>query len=232
MDTYRAFVYDFLSVAFSYPNEELLHTLEKGLGDLAQSVQALGIAYDTAPLGPVLFKARQRLLDLQGEHNALFATSAKAPSWETAYEADKTARRVAELSDIEGFYRAFGMNLAAPIEADSLVAELEFLSVLLQKQMYARRVGNQEGVEVCEDAYLKFLTDHLGRWYQIFHHRLAEATEEDYYQRVGALLKAFLERETQGRGGEISKLSSYQEDSGQGSAWKCESQEDAKRTTG
>ena len=139
-----------------------------------------------------------------------------------AYELDKTARRVAELSDIEGFYRAFGLNLTAPIEADSLVAELEFLSVLLQKQMYARREGNGEGVEICQDAYRKFLTDHLGRWYEIFVRRLDEASEEEYYHRVGALLKAFLEKETQDLDGQNRKLSEYHAESFQGSTWTCD----------
>lgn len=97
--------------------------------------------------------------------------------------------------------------------------------------MYARREGNGEGVEICQDAYRKFLTDHLGRWYEVFVRRLDEASEEEYYHRVGALLKAFPENEARGLGGKIRTLSRYQEESAQGSTWKCEAEESAKRTT-
>lgn len=232
MEANRAFVHEYLSLAFSYPDEKILEALENGLENLDRSLQALQISYDVAPLKPILKKARKRILDLQGEFNALFATAVKAPASETAYELDKTARRVAELSDIEGFYRAFGLNLTAPIEADSLVAELEFLSVLLQKQMYATHEGNGEGAEICQDAYRKFLTDHLGRWYEVFVRRLDEASEEEYYRRISALLTAFLEKETQGLGGEIRKLSRYHEEFAQGCTWKCEAQEGAKQITG
>lgn len=222
MEAYRAFLYRFLSVAFSYPEGEVLEMLEGGLEDLDRSLQALQIGYDVESLKPVLCDARRRPLDLQGEYNALFATSVKAPSWETAYELDKTGRKAAELADIEGFYRAFGLKLSAPLEPDSLGAELEFLSVLLQKKLYARKEGGQEAVEICEDACRKFLTDHLGRWYEVFVRRLEDAAEEEYYRRIGALLKAFLDKETEGIGGEIRKLSHYQEESLRGGTWKCD----------
>ncbi|MFQ5883153.1 MAG: molecular chaperone [Candidatus Methylomirabilales bacterium] len=222
MEAYRAFLSQFLSLAFSYPEEKVFQTLEDSLGDLERSLQALQLSYDTASLSPALKEARKRLLDLQGEYNALFATTVKVPAWETAYELDKTARRAAELSDIEGFYRAFGLSLSAPVEPDSLVAELEFLSLLLQKQLYTLNEGDGEGAEICEEAYRKFLTDHLGRWYAVFIRRLEEISEEEYYRRIGALLKAFLEKETHGLAGEIRKVSHYKEDSIKGSTWKCD----------
>jgi TorA maturation chaperone TorD len=222
MEAYRSFLYRFLSVAFSYPEEESLKRLEESLENLEEALQGLEISYETASLKADLRQARARLLDLQGEHNALFATTLKVPSSETAYELDKTARKAVELADVEGFYRAFGLNLAAPIEPDSLVAELEFLSVLLQKQLYALNGGDQEGVEVCREAVRKFLNDHLGRWYDIFVSRLDEMAEEAYYRRLGALLKAYLDRETAALAGSIRKLSTYPLESLQGSTWRCE----------
>ncbi|MFQ5960268.1 MAG: molecular chaperone [Candidatus Methylomirabilales bacterium] len=222
MEAYRSFLYQFLSSAFSYPEEETLEKLEASLGDLKRALQGLQIRYDAASLRPVLRQARERLLDLQGEHNSLFATSVKAPAWETAYELDKTARRAVELADIEGFYRAFGLNLTAPIEPDSLIAELEFLAVLLQKQLYALDVGNQEGVDICAEAHRKFLTDHLGRWCEVFVHRLAEASDDPYYRRIGGLLKVFVDKETEGL--QIPKLSEYPVETLQASTWECDVQ--------
>lgn len=224
MQPHQAFLYQFLSLAFSYPEDEALNKLEESLEDLAQSLGILQVSYDAASLGPVLTEARGRLLDLQGEYNSLFATSVKAPAWETAYELDKTARRAVELADIEGFYRAFGLNLTAPIEPDNLVAELEFLAVLLQKQLYALHQGSQEGAEICQDAHRKFLTDHLGRWYEVFVRRLHETSEDPYYRCMGGLLRAFLEKETEDLKTQLRKLSHYPLETLQGSTWPCEAQ--------
>lgn len=227
MEANRSFLYQFLSLAFHYPEEEVLEKLEESLGDLDQALQGLQISYDVASLKSVLRDARERLLDLQGEYNALFATSVKTPAWETAYELDKTARRAVELADIEGFYRAFGLNLTAPIEPDSLVAELAFLSALLEKQLYALNEGDGEGVEICQDAQRKFLTDHLGRWCDVFVRRLEEATEDRYYRGMGSLLDAFVKRETQGLEDQIRKLPDYPIETLEGSTWQCDVQEGA-----
>jgi TorA maturation chaperone TorD len=223
MAIHRAFCYQFLSLAFSYPDERTLTTLEAGLADLAESLRTLAVPYDAARLQSALREARERLLDHQGEYNALFATTLKAPSWETAYEIDKTARRAAELADIQGFYCAFGLALCAPVEADNLVAELEFLSLLQQKKHYALREGNGQGAEVCEGAYQEFLADHLGRWHEVFVHRLTEVVEEEYYREIGLLLKAVLDREIAALSGTIRTLAKPAAEPLEESTWPCES---------
>ncbi|HET7853438.1 MAG TPA: molecular chaperone TorD family protein [Candidatus Methylomirabilis sp.] len=222
MAIHRAFCYQFLSLAFSYPEEGTLTTLEAGLADLVESLRALAVSYDAARLQPALREARERLLDHQGEYNALFATALKAPSWETAYEIDKTARRATELADIQGFYRAFGLALCAPVEADNLVTELEFLSLLQQKKHYALRERNGEGAEVCEDAYQKFLADHLGRWHEAFLHRLTEAAEEEYYREIGLLLNAVLNSEMAGLHRTIRRLAKPAAEPLEENTWPCE----------
>lgn len=222
MEAARSFLYQFLSLAFSYPYYEVVNALADSLGDLDQSLRTLEISYNAGSLRPVLRDACERPLELQGEYNTLFATTLKAPSWETAYEIDKTSRRAMELADIEGFYRAFGVNLSAPIEPDSLVAQLEFLALLLQKKLYAEKHGDGDGGEICAEAYRKFITDHLGRWYAAFVGRLAEATDEEYYRRMGGLLEAVIDRETAGSRGEERKLVPAPDETLQGSTWACE----------
>lgn len=222
MEAARSFLYQFLSLAFSYPYPEVLNALADGLGDLDQSLKAVEISYDAGSLRSILQDACERPLELQGEFNALFATALKAPSWETAYEIDKTSRRVVELADIEGFYRAFGLNLSAPIEPDSLVAQLEFLALLLQKKLYAEAHGDGDGAQICEEAYRKFLADHLGRWYAAFVGRLGGATDQEYYRRMGGLLEVVIDRETAGSNGKTRKLTSAPDETLQGSTWMCD----------
>jgi len=211
----KAFIYRFLALAFSYPSKELIEELIGALPDLERSLKIIGADFSVHNLRDILSSYRGKVEDLRGEFTTLFETQLKAPARETSYELDKMGRRVMEMADIEGFYRAFGLEVKPPQEPDSLVAELEFLSFLAQKMAFLEG----EGREVVEDAYTKFLRDHLGRWYNVFSETLKSSTEEDYYRAMAELLTSFLDKETEGM--DISKLSSYRKETLEGSSWKC-----------
>ncbi|MFQ5953514.1 MAG: molecular chaperone [Kiloniellales bacterium] len=217
----RAFCYAFLSHAFGYPGAAWLRRLRDGLDDLTTAVRVLGLESSAAGLTEALAEAEGHLPRLAGLHNALFATGLAAPAAETAYELDKAARRAAELADIQGFYGAFGMRLAAPIEPDGVVTELEFLGILVQKRLYARRAGHTEGERICTAAYEAFLADHLGRWYGQFLERLGQATDEPYYLELGRLMAAFLDRECQALDARPSPLCAYAKETVESTTWPC-----------
>lgn len=217
---YRAYIYKFLSMAFFYPYLELLEELGKGLEDLSLSLKVLSVEFDTQALKEVVNGSKERLLELQGEWNALFSTSLKAPANETAYELDKAGRKASELADIEGFYKAFGVDVKAPVEPDSLVAELEFMSYLLVKKTKMEGEGMHEAVQIVDEAYTSFFRDHLGRWYRVFTDLLREQSKEEYYQRMGALLRSFLDKEREGIQG-IKDLVEYRKEVLEGVNWKC-----------
>ncbi len=216
----KAFVYRFLSFAFTYPTEELLENLKGAIPDLEKSLKALGINYDLKKLKELIEVYKEKILDLKGEYTYLFETGLKAPIRETAYELEKAGRRVAEMSDINGFYRAFGLEIKDFLEPDNLVAELEFLSFLNQKIYFLKQEGDKEGVSICQEAYEKFLKDHLGRWYEIFTERVKQKGEEEFYKELVNLLKEFLDKETEKIEG-IVKLTKYVVENMQGSSWKC-----------
>ncbi len=216
----KAFLSRFLALAFSYPSKESLGELKGALGDLALVLRTLGFNFSVEDLAREISAVESRLMDVQGEYTSLFETEMKAPARETSYELDKMARRSLEMSDLEGFYRAFGLQLKAPLEPDSLVAELEFLSYLYQKEHFLKEKGDQEGVSVVADARVKFLRDHLGRWYEIFVQKVKEATEEKFYLLMADLLKLFLDKETE-EIKDILKLTQYKKETLEGSTWKC-----------
>jgi len=218
MDIHRLYLYTFLSVAFSYPEVEVLEELEGGLPDLLLSLESLGIDFDVDAFKRVIKEVKERVLDLKGEWNALFSTSLKAPANETAYELDKASRKAVELADIEGFYRAFGVEVKPPYEPDSLVAELEFMAYLLRKKLYFHEAENSEALEIVEKAMTAFLRDHLGRWYRIFTDILKEQTEEQYYKLIGELLRSFLDKE---RVDGTVDLKTYKKEDLEGVSWKC-----------
>ncbi len=192
----RDFALAFLAQAFSYPTAEVWPRLESAMDDFARAWKKLLPEGDTVSFAQAVSGAKGRLAELGAVHNALFATGLAAPARETAYELDKTARRAAELADIQGFYKAFGVELSAPIEADSVIAELEFASMLVHKEAHARLAGDSDGATICADAYQAFLADHLGRWYRIFAEKVKTATDDPYYRAAAGLLALILDQET------------------------------------
>jgi len=216
----KAFIYKFLSVSFTYPSEELLNEIEKALPDLKNSLETLKIEFPLEKLKNTVEEYKGKILDLAGEYTYLFETGLKAPIRETAYELEKAARRASEMSDINGFYRAFGLEIRGQVEPDNLVAELEFLSFLNQKMFLLRSEGDREGYEVCKDAYVKFLRDHLGRWYEIFSEKVIKEGEEEFYKVLAEVLRKFLDKETEGIDG-IVKLNKYILEKQDSTSWKC-----------
>lgn len=216
----KAFLSRFLALSFSYPSEEILGELEGALKDLEKVLGNLNINFPLNNLRGAISSAKAKILDLQGEFTSLFETEMKAPARETSYELDKMARRSMEMADLIGFYRAFGVELSSPIEPDSLVAELEFLSFLYQKEFHLSQKGDEEGVEVTREGRNKFLRDHLGRWYDIFVEKVMESSEEKFYRLSAELLKSFLDIETENMEG-IQKLKTYNKETLEGSSWKC-----------
>ncbi len=219
MELYKAFLYRFLSLAFDYPSEENLKTLKEGLEDLSLSLKNLGVDFDIEVLKTCLqdYESEERLLDLQCEWSYLFATSQKAPNWETAYELEKAGRKAYELADIEGFYRAFGLEVRQGYEPDGLIPQIEFLSLLLLKKVHAEQV---EKMEIASKAYEDFFREHLGRWYRLFCQLVEEETQEEYYRLMSKLMRSFLDRERQEIKG-ILDITEYKKEMLEGSTWEC-----------
>ncbi len=77
------------------------------------------------------------------------------------------------LADIAGFYSAFGFAVHHD-RPDHIVAELEFMSVLLIAEADARDDGRVEQAEIAGDAARVFLRDHLGTWVTAWASRVGE----------------------------------------------------------
>ncbi len=216
----RAFLLAWLARGFAYPREDRLVSLATSADDLGRVLAMLELEAEPEAAA-ILEGARGRLVELQGLYNRLFVTALEVPITETAYELDKTARRAAELADIQGFHRAFGLRVGAPVEPDHLVAELDFLSALMQKLAHLHERGDEEGLAVVEQAYRRFLEDHLGRWYEIFCERLEQATDEPYFRLMGRLLRGFLDAELRLLDLVPQRLTRYVSQPAAPSSWPC-----------
>lgn len=125
--------------------------------------------------------------DLQSEYIAIFDNGREAnPIYETEYDRRRAMAKGNELSDIAGFYRAFGFELGSSAEGmeilDHVGIELEFYALMLIKQLHLRDADDQSGVEIVEDGRKKFLQAHLGRFVGAISRRPGVQNSEFYSQ--------------------------------------------------
>lgn len=111
----------------------------------------------------------EALADLQSEYIDIFDRGQSAnPLYETEYDRRRAMAKGSDLSDIAGFYRAFGLEIdsESPIREmlDHVAVELEFYALLAMKHLYLTEVGDAEGLAIVSDAQKKFLQTHLGRF--------------------------------------------------------------------
>ncbi len=121
----------------------------------------------------------------------LFDGAAVCPPNETAWiRRDKGHM----LADIAGFYRAFGFRVALESgeKADHVVAEVQFIAVLLVFLARAIEAAEDDRREITLDALTAFAEDHLGPWIGPFCARVLETTSEPGLRAIAAALPEVL----------------------------------------
>jgi TorA maturation chaperone TorD len=129
-------------------------------------------------------------------YSALFDGEAPCAPYEGSYDGDPF-RQVRQMSDVAGFYAAFGAEASGPDadRPDHVACELEFLSFLILRGVAARADGRDADVDVCADAEAAFLRDHLGRWLRAFCDRVVTTTDSPLYSALGRLGSVFAQKE-------------------------------------
>src|SRR3990172_4091649 len=194
----RSVLYQLLSQALSYPEPETLATLKDD--DLPQALEVLEqlpheVSRCLRALGEQLEDTDAA--ELQLEHRRIFThvLTMDCPPCETFYTARHLFQETQELSDIGGFFRAFGLELAERERPDHISVELEFMHVLTYKEAYALLHHGPAKARLCRRAQRKFMQDHLGRWAPLFAERLQEKAGAGYFGAVAALLDAVISAE-------------------------------------
>lgn len=122
--------------------------------------------------------------DWSGCYRLLFDGLIACPVNEASYiRRDKGAI----LGDVCGFYRAFGFNVNAESgeRADHLIAELEFVALLL---VMSANAGDAEQIEIADRALADFTQLHLSDWLPLFCEQLAIATTFPVFLESARLL--------------------------------------------
>ncbi len=110
---------------------------------------------------------------LRLDHSRIFDRSVPPP-YETSYTSGGS---VAEVADVAGFYRAFGVAIQGD-KPDHAAAELEYLSFMLVKEAHAAAKGDNERAGLCASARAQFVRHHAGGWLSMFAERICEASGE------------------------------------------------------
>jgi DMSO reductase family type II enzyme chaperone len=201
----RSLLYEALSLGFHPPTDETVARLvsPEALRALADAVAVLDSAWDTDLVTVVRGLAGSLSLawqeSLQGSFRALFGHTVRGrvPPYETEYGEDSLFQPPQEMSDLGGFYQAFGLTLR-PSEherIDHIACECEFLLFLARKEAYALVQEDAAMLEETRRATRLFLRDHLGRWAAAFGRRLSREDRGGFYGALGDLLVAFVTQE-------------------------------------
>lgn len=202
----RSQVYSFLALAFLYPDSARFASLRQQYGPLALNPEMLA----DAPSEKVLSELQPSIAalttaSLEHAYTRCFghAVSKDCPPYEAEYGQAHIFQKAHTLADVAGFYRAFGLDLAADSHerADHISVELEFMHFLCLKEAYALGKGHSdERLALCREAQCKFLRNHLCRWAFGFASRLRAKAGHTLYRELGQLLASFLAAELRALG--------------------------------
>ncbi|MCB9135873.1 MAG: molecular chaperone TorD family protein [Anaerolineales bacterium] len=180
----RAQVYKFLADAFVYPRENWTEDVPL-LNDLVQQAGLMPHSLNIRPTP---------LADLQFAYRHTFGIAGSL-CYETEYGLPHEYRQSQEMADLAGFYQAFGFRTGGKIRErpDHVAVELEFMSLLAVKEAYAREQQHDDHAAICQEAQIKFLTDHLGNWFALFTQSVHLNAHEDTYRALAHFASHFLQ---------------------------------------
>lgn len=193
----RCVLYQTLATGFRLPTPAMLSHLltEAGHTVMSEAATALDAAWETDLLGYMHDLRRQAQnhtqSQLQASYGRLFGHIVRAavPPYETEYGEDALFLPMQEMSDLGGFFQAFGLrrNDASHERCDHISSECEFMDFLAAKETCALQEDNVGMLQDVRQATRLFLRDHLGRWAPAFGHRLASEDAVGFYGTLGRL---------------------------------------------
>jgi len=164
-----------LSLAFSYPDEANLSELRNLISEFLSCAPENSV---TECLNRIVRCADGPIL--RREYSDLFLKG-DVPISETSY-----SRNLDAISDVSAFYKAFGVSAKSGDIPDSLPYQLQFMAVLALKTSLA---NNEEDKKIVENAYKKFLNQHLQQFSLRFSENLKEKTQNNFYLASISLLQ-------------------------------------------
>lgn len=193
----RATLYSALALGFRAPSEEAITRLVSEEENTAALVEAAVLldpeqkSYLVSLISGLCQAGKVGMESLSLSYRSLFGHTARGntPPYETEYGHEALFQQPQELSDIMGFYHAFGLALkdGRHERPDHISCECEFLSFLSLKEAYALEYNEPEMLaETCKAQKL-FLRDHLGRFVPTFAKTVRQHDHGGFYSKLAEL---------------------------------------------
>ncbi|MBL8229218.1 MAG: molecular chaperone TorD family protein [Bryobacterales bacterium] len=161
-----------LGLMFEYPSETWRHQISALLADLHQTA--------LVPLAKAALESAS-----PGLHFALFGPAGTVPVREVTYQGGVQLGYL--MSELSGYYSAFGYEHGGQESDDHLAVELGFLSFLRMKEAYATLAGNAPDAQFAAEIGESFIRDHLALMVEPISNRLA-AFAPEYLTEAGRQL--------------------------------------------
>lgn len=169
------------SILSGYPGQQFSESVSTFFNDensgLSGTLKAL--------LGEIL-ERKNGIDDLRSEYISIFDHSKELnPLYETEYGRERALFKANELTDIAGFYHAFGFELSehgARDMVDHVSVELEFYGLLAMKVSHLIEQQDHKGVEIVLDGMKKFMNSHLGRFVSAIMEREGVKSSRTYHE--------------------------------------------------
>lgn len=187
---HRTTLWAFLAEAFRRPDQPS----SVSTAEASEAARALGIETGELPEG--------RPDTAQYDHIFGHTVRGPCPCYESEYGEPRRFRFAHEIGDLQGFYRAFGLQPSrrAAERADHVSVECEFLAFLALKEACAAEVHGIDKADLCRDASRKFLGEHLGHFAPALAQRVRRRAQEPFYRSAADLLAAAARRDAQALG--------------------------------
>jgi TorA maturation chaperone TorD len=178
----RSDAYKILAECYHSPEEKLL----QAIGDLAAEGK---IGLDPIAQAASVDDVETLLVD----HTRLFIGPYKlmAPPYGSVYLEDGILMGNSTVS-VEDFYRQEGMEVADQEVPDHITAELEFMYVLIGKEIEAIEAGDLDTANRYRQKQKSFMGMHLGAWIAEFTNMILVEAYTEFYKTLGRITKQFI----------------------------------------
>ncbi|MBC8373271.1 MAG: molecular chaperone TorD family protein [Planctomycetes bacterium] len=183
----RADVYRILAECYRRPDEGFL-----------RSLGCLGAPGETTLDQIVHAAAASDIEKLQIDHARLFIGPYKllAPPYGSVYLEDGALMGNSTVN-VEEFYREEGMEASDQDVPDHITAEMEFMYVLIGKEVEAVEAGEFDTACDYRQKQKTFIGVHLGAWTAEFADRVLQNAQTEFYRTLGLLTGQFVREDLQ-----------------------------------
>jgi TorA maturation chaperone TorD len=195
-DVAAVVLWQLLSLSVSTPTRESLEEVDALAAALAEGPEA---AAALGSLRAAIAGSSPAAVGAAQQH--LFGGKVEVAPYEGSYE-DDPFRQARQMSDVAGFYGAFGAEAHGPARErpDHAGCELEFLAFLGARRLAALEARHDADADLCLEIENAFLRDHAGRWLPGFFRALERRAPDAFHTALGRLGADGVEAELQRRG--------------------------------